>query len=89
MLSCKQASQLISQSLDRRLSLRERLALRLHLLICDVCERFRQQLLLLRDMVHKLRCHAEQDADVQLTAAARQRIAARLEHSPKPESGSY
>ena len=36
-LTCKEATGLISQALDRQLSRWERLILRLHLLICDAC----------------------------------------------------
>lgn len=43
MLTCKQAAALLSQSQDRRLVLRERLALRLHLLVCDACRNFQRQ----------------------------------------------
>ena len=43
MLTCKQAAVLLSQSQDRQLSLREQGALRLHLLVCDTCRKFRQQ----------------------------------------------
>ena len=42
MLTCKDASELLSQAQDRTLGLRERLALRLHLLICDGCTNFSQ-----------------------------------------------
>ena len=49
MLSCKQASELMSQEQDRRLSLTERLALRLHVLICDACANYRRQMTVLRD----------------------------------------
>jgi hypothetical protein len=44
MLNCKNASQLISQSLEQPLTIRERFALNLHLLICKYCKRFSQQL---------------------------------------------
>ena len=44
MITCKQASQIISQGLDRKLGLGERLRLRLHLLICIGCRRTRVQL---------------------------------------------
>ncbi len=44
MLDCRQASQLISKSLDRPLSWRERLEVRFHLFICKYCKRFSQQL---------------------------------------------
>ena len=34
MLSCKEATRLVSQGLDRELALGERIALRVHLAIC-------------------------------------------------------
>lgn len=37
MMSCKEAAQLMSQDLDRKLSLVERLGLQLHLVICQGC----------------------------------------------------
>lgn len=50
MLSCKEATRLMSETLDRPLSLRERMALRLHTLICSGCQRARQQFVTLRAM---------------------------------------
>jgi hypothetical protein len=47
-LSCKEASRLISQSMERRLSLAEGIALRLHVRICDACTRFTSQMKFLR-----------------------------------------
>ncbi len=44
MLSCKNATRLASEKLDRALSLRERLALRVHMLMCVGCSRFERQL---------------------------------------------
>jgi predicted anti-sigma-YlaC factor YlaD len=49
MLTCKEASVLLSQALDRRLSFWERLTLRLHLAICEGCRRFDRQMAFLRD----------------------------------------
>jgi hypothetical protein len=54
MLSCKEATQLASQGLDRKLGLWERLALRLHLAICDGCSNFSRQLALLRKAMGRL-----------------------------------
>jgi len=48
MLSCKDATRLASEKLDRELSLRERVALRAHLLICVGCARFEKQLRFMR-----------------------------------------
>ena len=54
MLTCKEATQLVSQGLDRRLGLRARVALRLHLLICDGCTHFRKQAAFLRKAMRRL-----------------------------------
>jgi hypothetical protein len=48
MLNCKQASELMSQAQDRDISLRERLSLRLHLLVCRGCRNFFSQLDVMR-----------------------------------------
>jgi hypothetical protein len=49
MLSCKEVSHLVSESLDRKLPLWQRIQVRLHLLMCRFCSRFRKQTLFLRD----------------------------------------
>ena len=48
MLSCKESAQLMSQGMDRSLSLHERIGLRLHLLFCYGCRNARQQLRFIR-----------------------------------------
>jgi len=79
MLTCKQASQLISQSLDHPLSWVQRLQLRLHLLICTPCTRFRQQLDLLRRALQNIRNSIENDGAVQLPLDAKDRILHKIE----------
>jgi len=59
LLSCKEVSQLVSQGLDRRLGLVERVRLRIHLAICDGCTNFSKQMLFLRKALSRL---AEHDA---------------------------
>ncbi|MDA1139247.1 MAG: zf-HC2 domain-containing protein [Planctomycetota bacterium] len=54
MLKCQEAARLISDSLDRPLSLRERLGLRTHLLMCRMCARCREQMLFLRKAMNRL-----------------------------------
>ena len=73
-ISCKDASQLISKSLDQRLSFFERLKLRLHLLICDVCTRFNQQLYMLQSAIKKLLNQTENESSIQLPDHAKARI---------------
>lgn len=48
MLSCKEASRLMSEAQDRKLSLGQRLSLRTHLLICRGCANYQRQLGFLR-----------------------------------------
>ena len=54
-LSCKQATQLVSQGLDRRLGFLERVSLRLHLAICEGCTHFSRQAAFLRRAVQQLK----------------------------------
>jgi hypothetical protein len=48
MMNCHQATQLMSQELDRQLNRRERLRLRLHVMMCTGCSNFRRQMAFLR-----------------------------------------
>lgn len=48
MLSCKQATELMSQEQDRALSVAERIGLRLHVWICAGCHNYRRQMHVLR-----------------------------------------
>ena len=53
-LSCKEASRLVSQGLDRKLGFGERVALRVHLAICDGCTNFKDQVAALREAIARL-----------------------------------
>ena len=48
MLSCKETTRLLSQGEDRKLAFGERLALRLHLAICNGCRNVKAQFRFLR-----------------------------------------
>jgi hypothetical protein len=61
MLSCKEVSHLVSQSLDRKLPLWQRIQVRLHLLMCRFCSRFRKQVLFLKDAAHHYLLAVEAD----------------------------
>ncbi len=54
MLSCKEVSHLASDHLEGQCSLPTRLKIRLHLLICRHCRRFRAHLLLSRRTAARL-----------------------------------
>lgn len=48
---CKQMTQTFSASLDRKLTLRERVISNLHLFTCEACRRYLEQIHFLRDAV--------------------------------------
>jgi hypothetical protein len=45
---CREVSELLSQAQDRPLTFREKLAVHVHLPLCDACRNFRAQLDVLR-----------------------------------------
>jgi hypothetical protein len=53
MISCKEASRLLSQMQDGGVPLRQQLGVRLHLLFCEACTRFASQLRFLRTMMRR------------------------------------
>ena len=54
-ISCKEASRLLSQRQDRPLDFWESVKLRLHLGLCDICTRFSRQLDFMRDAMRRYR----------------------------------
>ncbi len=44
MMSCKEASRLVSEMRDHPLPLRQRIGLRMHLAVCRVCNAYKRQL---------------------------------------------
>ncbi|MDP2430578.1 MAG: zf-HC2 domain-containing protein [Pseudomonadota bacterium] len=89
MLTCKDASHLISESQERPLGIWERWGLRLHLWMCVSCRRFVRQMALMRQALRMLGQRAEADAQDDGNSAdfppeARERIrkalAERCEH---------
>lgn len=75
MLTCRQASQLVSESQERALGLRERWGLRLHLWMCVSCRRFERQMRVLRRVLRKLARRTETEAQgPDLSPEARERI---------------
>ncbi|HHJ39477.1 MAG: hypothetical protein AXA67_09185 [Methylothermaceae bacteria B42] len=73
MLSCKEATELVSKSMDTQLPWRERLALRLHLALCGMCRKYRMQLRMMQKVIQK---SSAEDwlPPVHLSEEAKQRI---------------
>ncbi len=54
MLSCKEVGELLSQGIDRKLKLREKVSLKLHLVICKTCSCYEKQLQFVAHSAHRL-----------------------------------
>lgn len=83
MLTCKQASELISADYDRRLQVRERISLRMHLLICTPCRIAARQIALIQQFIASRRGSDLSFASTaRLSTEARERITNRIaDHS--------
>ena len=79
MFKCKQASQLVSRALDKKLSMRERFTLKLHLLMCKHCSRVSQQLNTLNVAISSIGKTIEDDASITLPPETKNRISQLLE----------
>lgn len=77
MLSCKDVTRLLSESMDHSLPLGKRVGVRLHLLVCKFCARYERQLLLIRETVRRLVTTGDRPGESPretLSAEARERI---------------
>ena len=80
MRSCREIAQLISEGLDRRLTPRQRLAVRFHLLMCGACRVARRQVEAL-DRLLRLRFQREDPGGAELPQERRERIKRTLRRS--------
>jgi hypothetical protein len=84
MYSCKQVSQIVSESLDRKLPVWTWLQLRMHLAMCGICSRFRKNMIRID---HEVKRHAREDEtdidqdSTRLSEATRNRIQRQLADS--------
>lgn len=80
MLTCKQSFLLGMQSHYRQLAWRERLGVRMHMLFCDSCQRFKQQMEFLRKAARRFSDEqVDADEQIRLSAEALERIARNLD----------
>jgi hypothetical protein len=61
--TCKEVSALLIAREDRELPLSERMALRLHMAMCQACPRFERQVLTMRNAMKQWRQYASDPAD--------------------------
>lgn len=77
MINCRDAARLASESLDRRLSFGEKVALKLHLMMCSMCNRFVRQLEFIRNAASafaEVETYAAYPSETRLSPEARERI---------------
>ena len=82
MLSCKDISKLVSESLDHKLPMRKRLSLWMHLGMCGVCWGFRKTLFRIHQESREYALEIEQDSasdETKLSDESRERITRALE----------
>ena|SRR5688572_11332171 len=72
---CKTITPTLSESIDRKLTLKERAVVRLHLFTCEACVRYLEQIRLLHDLVHD---HRSEHAISSLNETAKERMKAAL-----------
>jgi hypothetical protein len=88
MLACREVTRLVSESLDRELSLGQRMSIKMHLMMCKLCSRYNKQLAALKEAI---RLHAMREEDVDfypasLSSEARERIKQAVHHkSDEPD----
>jgi predicted anti-sigma-YlaC factor YlaD len=84
MLSCKEVTRLVSESLDRELPLLDRMGVRFHLLMCRLCSRYQEQMILLRDVIRlRVEKGGQTVPPATLPPESRKRIKRSLSHDRK------
>jgi hypothetical protein len=74
---CKTITPTLSESIDRELTLKERIITRLHLFTCEACARYVHQIRVLHDIIHTHQLDLER-ANPSLDPSAKERMKALL-----------
>lgn len=61
--TCREVAAILVAREDRALGLADRVALRLHMVICDACPRFERQLLTMRNSLQRWRNYTGEQAE--------------------------
>lgn len=83
--SCEQVSLLVSDSMEEKLPLRNKIRVAIHLLMCQWCRRFKQQLRQIRALIRKTQAEdsIQPHPQVKLSDSARERMQQSLDSSNK------
>ncbi|MBA3246494.1 MAG: hypothetical protein H0T63_00260 [Pyrinomonadaceae bacterium] len=89
--TCKEIAPVMSESLERRLSARERVVLKLHLLVCEFCVRYLDQIILMHRALRARTAQLDEPPATPATSlppAARERLKRALTNSRTEELGT-
>jgi len=81
MITCKQATQLISDKLDQNLNLWQRLNLKIHLLLCHYCRKYARQIGFLHSASTQLDQHIESNDQHALSPESKQKLKTAIKDS--------
>lgn len=83
MFNCKEVSEKVSLSMDASLPVHHRMMITMHLLMCKYCDRFRKQLIILRNAI-RLEKLPEDDPALagSLSKSTRERIKKAVREAP-------
>ncbi len=82
-LNCKAAVRLQSEALEHQLSFRQRLGLRLHLLLCVWCRRYGKQIAFIHHAAHSHPDEMTKIVPQQLSSEARERLRQKIRAESK------
>ena len=71
---CSDVAQMMSEAMDRRLPLRKRLAIRMHRLICVLCDRYHRQLHFMHGASQEFASHLDEASTEALPTDTKNRI---------------
>jgi hypothetical protein len=75
MFNCSEVTRLVSESLDRKLPLSQRMGIRIHLLMCNLCPEAKKQMLFIREAMRRFSVeNVTPEPDRFLSPEARDRI---------------
>ncbi|MBD3223877.1 MAG: hypothetical protein GF313_04060 [Caldithrix sp.] len=87
--TCEVISEKVSQSMDRKLSPKEWIQVKIHLMQCHLCNRYREQLLAMQKVLRQYGAMVEENsglADLRMDEQAKERIKDRLHKVSGPRN---
>ena len=81
---CKNIAPLVSESMDHRISITKRWKIKFHLLLCEFCRHYKEQLETVRNLARGLKKEdSEIDHESQLKSSAREKMKKLLDDNDK------